>query len=136
MERVRDKIICMGIVTTEITLSNARDNLLAPMTVNAVVDTGAMTLCIPEQVAVQLELEEIDRRSVRTADGTLHVCKYVGPIRVSFQNRKCFVGALVIGKEVLLGAVPMEDMDVLVSPASGKLIVNPESPNIASALVL
>ncbi len=52
--------------------------------------------------------------------------------------RNTKLGALqvkALGDEVLLGAVPMEDMDLVVHPASGKLTVNPESPNIASAKV-
>ena len=36
-----------------------------------------------------------------------------------------------MGNEVLLGAVPMEDMDLVIQPKLLKLIVNPESPNIA-----
>ncbi len=59
---------------------------------------------------------------------------YMGPIQVKFENRGYFTGALVIGEEVLLGAVPMEDMDVVVSPAKQALIVNPESPNIAMSI--
>ena len=35
---------------------------------------------------------------------------YAGPIEILFENRNCFVGALVLGDEVLLGVVPMEDM--------------------------
>jgi len=60
---------------------------------------------------------------------------YVGPIELLFENRNCYVGALVLGDEVLLGAVPMEDMDLVVSPAQRKLVVNPESPNFPHALV-
>jgi hypothetical protein len=41
---------------------------------------------------------------------------------------------LVLGNEVLLGAVPMEDMDILLSPARQAVIVNPESPNIAMSI--
>ena len=52
-------------------------------------------------------------------------------VRVNFDNRNCFVGALIMGDEVLLGAVPMEDMDLVVLPKLLKLSVNPESPNIA-----
>lgn len=51
-----------------------------------------------------------------------------------FENRGCFTGALALGDEVLLGAVPMEDMDVLISSARQTLIVNPESPNIAISI--
>jgi len=45
------------------------------------------------------------------------------------------VRALVIGDSVLMGAVPMEDMDLVVSPAGQTVTVNPKSPNIPSALV-
>ncbi len=92
-------------------------------------------LCIPEHVALQLQLETNNQREVTVADGRKQLVPYVGPIEVIFENRNCFVGALVLGDEVLLGAVPMEDMDLLVSPAHRKLVVNPESPNFPHALV-
>ena len=53
---------------------------------------------------------------------------------IKFENRGCLTGALVLGDEVLLGAVPMEDMDLVVSPAKQILMVNPESPNIAMSI--
>jgi len=92
-------------------------------------------LCIPQHAAVQLGLQEIQRREVTTADGAKHFVPYVGPVQVNFQNRVCFVGALVLGDEALLGAVPMEDMDLVVSPATLTVSVNPNSPNFASAIV-
>ncbi len=58
------------------------------------------------------------------------VCPYVGPVEVSYAGRDCFTGAIVLGDEVLLGAVPMEDMDLIVQPAKRTVVVNPESPNI------
>lgn len=70
-----------------------------------------------------------------SVDGKKHQCSYVGPIAVKFENRGCFTGALVFGEEVILGAVPMEDMDIIVSPARQTVIVNPESPNIATSVV-
>ncbi len=100
----------------------------------SLVDTGSLHLCIPEHIAIQLELEELYKREVTTADGKKHLVPYMGPISLNFQNRACFTGALVLGDEVLLGAVPMEDMDVLISPARQALIVNPESPNIAMSV--
>jgi hypothetical protein len=54
---------------------------------------------------------------------------------ISFKNRLCFTGALVLGNEVLLGANVLEDLDVIISPIQRKLIVNPENPNIAHCLV-
>lgn len=125
----------MGYVHAEIELSNPREPGLKPMTARAMVDTGALTLCIPEHVRLQLRLEEAEKREITTADGRKSLVSYVGPVMVRFQNRTAFVGALVLGDEVLLGAVPMEDMDLVVSPARRKLTVNPESPNIPQALV-
>jgi clan AA aspartic protease len=125
----------MGVITASIELSNPRQPQLSPMSISALVDTGAMTICIPEHVAVQLQLPEIERREVTTADERSHVVPYVGPIQIRFENRTCFTGALVIGDSVLLGAVPMEDMDLVVSPSRQTVTVNPKSPNMPSAVV-
>ncbi len=125
----------MGLVYAEIGLSNPKIVENKPMLVNSLVDTGALHLCVPEHVAIQLELEELYKREVVTADGRKHLVPYMGPLIVKFENRACFTGALVMGDEVLLGAVPMEDMDVLISPAKQMLTVNPESPNIAMSIV-
>jgi clan AA aspartic protease len=119
----------MGLTYSKIKLSNPRNASLLPVELDALVDTGALMLCIPQSVAFQLELEELDKRPVTIADGSSHQVPYVGPIRVDFENRFCFVGALVIGDETLLGAVPMEDMDLIVHPASQKLMANPLHPN-------
>jgi len=122
--------ICdMGLTYSTIKLSNPRQPELEPVELKALVDTGALMLCIPQSVAFQLDLEELDKRPVVIADGSSHEVPYVGPIRVDFQKRFCFVGALVLGNETLLGAVPMEDMDLVVHPATQQLMANPLHPN-------
>lgn len=125
----------MGCVTASLGLSNAARPSLAPMQVRATVDTGALMLRIPEHVKLQLQLEIAEQREITLADGQRQSVPYVGPVRVTFENRQCFVGALVLGDEVLLGAVPMEDMDLVVVPSQQRLAVNPESPNMAHARV-
>jgi clan AA aspartic protease len=125
----------MGYVHAEIELSNPKDNSIDRLTAVALVDTGALTLCIPEHVRLQLVLEEVEKREITTADGRSSLVPYVGPVMVRFQNRTAFVGALVLGDEVLLGAVPMEDMDLVVIPSTRTLAVNPQSPNFPHALV-
>jgi clan AA aspartic protease len=125
----------MGVIYADIELANPKNGTLKPITVRALVDTGAMTICIPEHIAVQLQLQEIEKREVTTADERSHVVPYVGPIQVKFGNRTCFTGGLVIGESVLMGAVPMEDMDLVISPSDRTVTVNPRSPNIPSALV-
>nr|VFJ62365.1 MAG: hypothetical protein BECKDK2373C_GA0170839_10966 [Candidatus Kentron sp. DK] len=79
---------------------------------------------------VQLGLEEFEKREVTTADGKRRPVPYVGPIQVKFENRTCFTGALVLGDGVLLGAVPVEDMDLVVSARMQQVTVNPQSQNI------
>lgn len=125
----------MGHVFAEIELSNPRQPQLKPVRVRALVDTGALMLCIPEHVALQLVLDTESEREVSVADGRKRKVPYAGPVRVAFEGRSCFVGALVFGDEVLLGSVPMEDMDLVVAPGRRSITVNPESPNIPHARV-
>jgi clan AA aspartic protease len=125
----------MGLIYADIELANPKNGSLKSMVVKALVDTGAMTLCIPEHIAIQLQLQEIEKREVTTADERPHVVPYVGPVQIKFANRTCFTGALVIGESVLMGAVPMEDMDLVISPSGQTVTVNPKSPNIPSAVV-
>jgi clan AA aspartic protease len=125
----------MGHVFAKISLSNPRQTDFEPVEVKALVDTGALMLCIPEHIALQLHLETESMREVSVADGRSLTVPYVGPIKVSFEKRFCYVGALVLGDEVLLGAVPMEDMDLVVNPSRRELTVDPVSPNIPHARV-
>jgi len=124
----------MGLVYSNITLSNPVIGSMKPIDVLSLVDTGATYLCIPQHIANQLELNELQKREVTLADGSSSLVPYVGPIKVTFENRICFVGAMVLGDQCLLGAIPMEDMDLIVHPKLLKLSVNPASPNIASGL--
>jgi clan AA aspartic protease len=128
----------MGIFRSQITLRNPVHPELKSLKVAALVDTGALHLCLPEHIALQLKLEELEKREVTLADGRKRLVPYVGPLEVAFEKRHCFVGAMVFGDEPLLGAIPLEDMDLIVDPARRCLIVNPENPNIpgASAKVL
>lgn len=125
----------MGHLFVDITLSNPRKPELHSITLQALADTGALMLCIPEHVALQLDLQTESLREVTVADGRSMRVPYVGPLKVTFENRLCFVGALVMGDEVLLGAVPMEDMDLVLSPSRQTIMVNPESPNMPHARV-
>ena len=116
-------------------LQVASDAVPGGVRVRALVDTGALMLCIPEHIANQLQLETESLREVSVADGRSSNVPYVGPIKVSFGKRFCYVGALVLGDEVLLGAIPMEDMDLIVNPGRREISVDPASPNIPHARV-
>jgi clan AA aspartic protease len=124
----------MGLVTANLQLSNPREPALAPIEVAALADTGSVFLCIPEHVRLQLKLEALETREVKLADGSRATYPYVGPLVVRFKNRTGFMGALVIGDEVLLGAIAMEEMDLVVNPRDRTVDVNPASPNIATGI--
>ena len=124
----------MGLVIAKLVLKNPRLRRLAAVKVDALADSGAVHLCIPEHVREQLKLEAIDEKVVILADGSKKRVPYVGPIEVRFKNRIGFAGALVMGNQVLVGAIPMEDMDLIVIPRTRTLDVNPKSPNIATTI--
>ena len=120
----------MGLVKQIITLRNPRKPEMKPLETEALVDSGALHLCIPAQLAEQLELDQLHTRKVCLADGSSVEVPYQGPVVVQALGRECFVGVIVMGNEVLLGSVPMEDMDLWISPSQHKLVPNPASPDI------
>ncbi len=127
----------MGVIYTEIELRNPRLPELGSIKVNALVDTGSVHLCIPEHVRIQLKLDETDeKKEVTLANGYRSLVPYVGPIEIHFKNRIGYTGALVIGDQALLGAIPMEDMDLVINPKRQIVDVNPSSPNIAATIVM
>ncbi|MBS1516282.1 MAG: clan AA aspartic protease [Bacteroidetes bacterium] len=126
----------MGIIHANIKLSNPVNRELNSIEVKSLVDTRALHLCIPEHLKNQLDLKELEKREVTIADGTKKMCSYVGPVKIEFKNRSCFTGALVLGDTALLGAIPMEDMDLVINPAKLSLTVNPENPNIPGGVAM
>ena len=117
----------------QLSLANPQRPEIDPVVTPALVDTGAVYLVIPEYVRLQLQLEEQAQKEVTLADGSRRLIPYVGPIETRFKNRVAYVGAVVMGDEVLLGAIPMEDMDLVLIPQQRLADVNPSSPNFASA---
>ena len=125
----------MGHSFAMLTLRNPRYPDFPPVEVEALADTGATFLCIAAEIAEVLRLEAVaDCKEAVFADGRQWV-PYVGPVEARFKGRVAFGGALVTGEQILLGAIPMEDMDLVVLPRSRRVDVNPESPEIASCLV-
>lgn len=68
------------------------------------------------------------------ADGSRRLVPYVGPIELRYKNRVGFSSALVMGETPLLGAISLEDMDLVVVPKTRAVIVNPLNPDIASSI--
>lgn len=123
----------MGLVSSTILLRNARVPTLAVL-VDAVADTGSVHLCIPQHVCDRLRLQKLEDREVTLADGSTKLVPYVGPVEIRFKNRSGFTGALVMGAQVRFGAIPMEDLDLVVIPKTRELDVNPRSPDIGTSV--
>ena len=134
----------MGLIYADVQLTNSNDLALARsgylteekirrLKTTALVDSGAYMLTINEEVKNQLDLPVIDQDWAELADGSLVQVDVVGPVEVRFENRRVNADAMVLpsATEVLLGAIPMEGMDVLIDPKRQKLIVNPSSPDRA-----
>ena len=134
----------MGLVYAEIKLINGGDLEMArrhiigeeevkEMTINMLVDTGSIFMCINETIKEQLQLKTIEKRKGQLANSEVVEYDVVGPIEVRFKNRRCNVDAIVLhgDSEPLLGSIPLEDMDVLIHPTRQELIVNPEHPYFA-----
>jgi clan AA aspartic protease len=124
----------LGLIDARIRLGNPRGPDLQPVEVTASADTGSVHLCIPERVKIQLALDEIDRKEVTIADDSRRLVPYVGPVGVRFKNRVGFVGALVMGDQTLLDAIPMEDMDLVIIPNTATIDINPGSPDVATSI--
>lgn len=126
----------MGLVYQHIRLANAADPEVKELDANALVDSGAMDLCVTPLVAKQLKLKTLEQRVVTLADGRRETVDYAGPVLVEVFGRRAFTGAMVMGDTVLLGAIPMEAMDVLIDPRRQQLIPNPANPDIPGAMVM
>lgn len=131
-------------VYAEIELINGEDLVLARrhmigeeeikrIHVNALVDTGSFMLCINKNIQEQLKLPVVEQRKTQLANGHIVECDVVSPVELKFKNRRSVQSAMVLpgDSEVLLGAIPLEDMDVLIHPLRQELIVNPDHPYFA-----
>ena len=103
------------------------------MRLDMLVESGAYMMAVNETIQEQLDLPFIEKRKVQMANSSVVEYDVVGPVKVKFKNRTAICNAFVLpgDSEPLLGAIPMEEMDVLIHPQRQELIVNPEHPNYA-----
>lgn len=75
----------------------------------------------------------MEKRNALTTDDRVIECDVVAPVELRFKNRRFNGNAIVLpgDSEPLLGAIPLEDMDVLIHPIRQELIVNPDHPYFA-----
>ena len=124
----------MGNVYAEITVKNADDlalvnaghmeeNNVRTVTLNAMVDTGATTLEINEDIFRQLGLTVVETRFINIAGGGKMECKVTSPVNIYWKNRFAAVSAVVLPEgKPLLGVIPLEFMDLVVDPVRRELV--------------
>ena len=130
------------LVMTKIKLTNTIDFRLAAegqfppeavrsVEVDALAETGSFGLCIPEEIAELLGVHPFTQRPARTADGRVIQVPVVGPIELEVCERSMTGDAMVLprGTQVLLGAIPLEYLDLVVVPKTGEIITNPAHPD-------
>ena len=119
----------MGVFMEEITLENVIDRGLADrghikdseirtLKVQAMPDTGAWTLIINEDIREKLGLDIEGEVLSTLADGVTAQYPLTKPVKIYWKNRSTTQSAMVIAnsKGVLLGALPLEAMDLIVDP--------------------
>ena len=129
----------MGRVAVEVDLSNHEDQVLSKAgalqaqqvrraRVAAVVDTGASYLVLPKSVATQLGVPLRGKATVRHADRRKATRQVVGEVDVELLGRDGTFKAIVEPERsnVLIGAIVLEDLDLLVD--CGTQTLQPRDP--------
>jgi clan AA aspartic protease len=119
----------MSVVSTEITLKNEIDSAFAKrgyiktdeirqMTIQAIVDTGAWTIVINDDICQKLGLDDKGFGEANLADGQKAYFPMAGPMEIWWKDRHMTCDALVMpdAPDVLLGAIPLEHMDLTINP--------------------
>ena len=125
----------MGEVFAEITVKNNGDvtnvqrgimpvSDVRSASIKALVDTGASTLIINEELCQRLGLFIEGTRTAKMADGQKAFSKITEPVRIIWEDRETVCRAYVLPglDEFLLGVIPLEDMDLIVDPGRRELI--------------
>ena len=115
-------------------LEDARRGLIPPeavrhATLEALVDTGAVMMAIPEEVALALGLRLLEIRSVTLADGSKRQIPKVGGMAIEILGRQMTCDAFVTpaGTAPLIGQIPLEGLDLIVDPGTREVRVRLES---------
>jgi clan AA aspartic protease len=125
----------MGLVYENITLKNGGDVInvrrgiigeaeIRQKEVLAIVDTGTEMLVINEAMRQELGLEIRGRQPVRMANDFSDVCHITDAVEIHWKDRSFITQAVVLEgtSEILLGAIPLEGMNLMVDPANQKLV--------------
>jgi clan AA aspartic protease len=124
----------MDTVYADITLKNWYDRIryehghnndseVRQMTVRAKVDTEVMTLIISEEIWQKLGLRDRDPYTATLAKGIRAKCERTEAVEMHWKNRRSVLQAIVADvDDVILGRLPLMEMDLIVDPANHELV--------------
>ncbi|HIE51149.1 MAG TPA: hypothetical protein EYP85_05275 [Armatimonadetes bacterium] len=106
--------------------------------VEAVVDTGATMLVLPQEVINELGLERIGERRVRYANNQIQLKPVYRGVLLELKGRDGIFDVLaeVAGSGPLLGQIVLEALDLIVDPLTKTVIPNPRSPDMPMVEIL
>ncbi len=130
----------MGEVRVKVKLTNAIDEGLARRgkiseseirhyEADALVDTGAVSSVVPQNVVEQLGVLPIGTRVAEYAGGSKDSVNLTEPITFNIIGRITTENAMVLGDEVIIGQTVLKVIDMLVDYNNQKLIPNPAHPD-------
>jgi clan AA aspartic protease len=132
------KFYSMGHIHVDIELINEGDMLMArrslmdiddvrKITVSALVDTGALMMAINENIQEYLQLPIVETRLLELANGKMLECPIGAPLTVRFKDHTAYCSAVILpgDSEPLLGAIPLEEMNVIIDPQRQELVDSP-----------
>ncbi|MBI3989346.1 MAG: retroviral-like aspartic protease family protein [candidate division NC10 bacterium] len=127
----------MGKVIEKVKLTNVFDPAKS-VEVEAVIDTGATMLVLPQDLIDELQLRKMREVSVRYANNKTEVKSIYGVVTVGIKGREGEFNALaeVEGCEPLVGQIVLEQLDLVVDPSTRTVIPNPRSPEMPMVEIL
>lgn len=123
----------MSTFKEKISLANAGDKVrvecgvlkeIRELSIDAMPDTGAWTLVISEEIRQRLGLCVEGSIASTLADGTTANYQMTEAVKIQWKDRSTTQQALVVPEaaDILLGALPLEAMDLMVDPVHERLI--------------
>jgi len=93
---------------------------------DALIDTGCTTVGLPSSLIQQLGLTPVTEKQVVGAIGKARTTVY-GTVRLSIMDRSCSTDVFEVPDDVpvLIGQVPLEQLDFVVDPGRQELTGNP-----------
>jgi clan AA aspartic protease len=106
--------------------------------VEAVIDTGATMLVLPQDVVDELGLRRIGERKVRYANNQVQLKPVYRGVILELKGRDGIFDVLaeVEGSEPLVGQIVLEALDLIVDPITKTVIPNPRSPDMPMTEIL